>query len=264
MNRQKDLRSEPVGRIAVLGESTAWGYSVSDKSKCFANRLAAALSEFQGQPAELLNQGIGSNVLTRLCPAYERSAKPCALDRVQKEIIDHRPDMVILCYGLNDSRGGTDPETFRREYQKLIDLLRQELNPLLVLVNTYYMHEVLYDHCEGWEESSYELTELYNLVIAQLAEKNRIILADVYAAEQGVDWIIDEDHCHPNDLGHALIANRIFEAVVRNCSFPARTMPKKTLIWEFINKYGNGPDLPSTGIATTDVMTEKTDKENNG
>jgi len=31
------------------------------------------------------------------------------------------------------------------------------------------MHEALYDHCEQREESDYDLTEVYDLVIEQLA-----------------------------------------------------------------------------------------------
>jgi len=251
------MRYEPVRRVAALGESTTWGYSVSDKSKCWVNQVVAMLEEFQGSEIVLINQGIGSNVLTSACPAYEFSAKPSALDRVDGDLIAYNPDMVFLSYGLNDSRGGTPPETFRLSYQELINRIRDRIDPVIVLVNTYYMHEVLYKNCENWEESSYELTEIYNLVIQQLAEKNNLILADVYAAEIGVDWIIDQDHCHPNDLGHRLIANRVFEAIVRNCSFVARQMPTTTLIQSFVEKYGNGPDSPSDSSITADVMLKK-------
>ena len=244
--RQKDMRSEPVERIVALGESTTWGYSVSAKEKCWVNQVVLLLEEFQGAPIELINQGIGSNVLTPECPAYEFSAKPAALERVDAELIDLEPDMVFLSYGLNDSRGGTPPETFRQAYQELIDRIRTRIDPVIVAVNTYYMHEVLYDHCEHWEESSYDLTEVYNVVIGQLAEANDLILADIYAAEVGVDWIIDLDHCHANDLGHRIIANRVFEAIARNCSFVARCMPGESLIGEFNAKYGNGPDRSSS------------------
>lgn len=241
--RQKDLRSEPVRRMIALGESTTWGYSVSSKDKCWVSQLGRMLEEFQGEPIEVINQGIGSNVLTPECPTYERSAKPSALERLDDDVIALEPDLLVLSYGLNDSRGGTTPEVFREAYQELFDRVRAKIDPLIVLVNTYYMHEVLYDH-EVWGHSDYNVTDVYNVVIEQIARGNDVILADVYAAEKGVDWIIDEDHCHPNDLGHRLIANRIFEAIVRNSTFVARTMPKETLIQQFVGEYGNGPDRP--------------------
>lgn len=244
--RQRDMRAEPVKRVVALGESTTWGYSVSSKDKCWVNQVVAALEEFQGSKIDLINQGIGSNVLTTECPSYKHSAKPSALERVDKEVIDLKPDLLFLSYGLNDSRGGTPPEVFRRAYQELIDRIRARIDTVIVILNTYYMHEVLYDNCPGWEDSDYDVTEIFNLLIKQIAEANDLILADIYAAEIGVDWIIDMDHCHPNDLGHRIIANRVFEAIVRNCSFVANTMPNETLIGKFSEQYGNGPDKPST------------------
>ena len=76
------------------------------------------------------------------------------------------------------------------------------------------MHEVMYKH-PGWDQSNCQVTDVYNRVIRELSEANHLILADVYAAEVGVDWAIDMDHCHPNDLGHRLIVNRVFEAIAR-------------------------------------------------
>ncbi|MGQ9608591.1 MAG: SGNH/GDSL hydrolase family protein [bacterium] len=240
--KQKDMRSEPISRAVALGESSTWGYSASSKEKCWVNRVIADLEEFQGSKIELINQGIGSNVLTPLCPSYEYSAKPSALERLDSDVISLKPDLLFISYGLNDSRGGTPVEVFRKAYQELIDRVRAKIDPLIVVLNTYYMHEYLYHNCEHWEESNYEVTDVYNLVIQQIAESNNLILADIYSAEVGVDWLVDMDHCHPNDLGHKIIANRVFEAIVRNCSFVARTMPKETLIGEFSSKYGNGPD----------------------
>jgi len=238
------MRSEPVRRVVALGESTTWGYSVSAKEKCWVNQVVRMLEEFQGAPIELVNQGIGSNVLTQECPAYPYSRGRAAVERVDEDVIALQPDMVFLSYGLNDSRGGTPTEVFRRAYQQLIDRIRAGIDPTIVMLNTYYMHEVLYTECPRWEESSYDVTEVYNVVIRQIAEANDCILADIYAAEVGVDWIIDNDHCHPNDLGHRIIANRVFEAIVRNCSFVARTMPKETLIGQCFAAYGNGPEMP--------------------
>ena len=249
--RQTDMRSKTVKRIVSLGESTTWGYTVSDKSKCWVNEVTEMLAEFQGSEIELINQGIGSNVLTAECPAYEFSAGPSALERVDDEVIAYSPDMVFLSYGLNDSRGGTAPEVFRRAFQELIDRIRARIDPVIVILNTYYMHEIKYQS-EPWEKSDYDVTEVYNLLIHQIAQQNGLILADIYAAEVGVDWIVDEDHCHPNDLGHRIIANRVFEAIVRNCSFVARQMPQATLHNAFVGTYGNGPDKPATSIAAGD------------
>jgi len=251
ITKQMDLRSEPVKLVVALGESTTWGYSVTAKERCWVNRAVRLVEEFQGRPVELVNQGIGSNVLSKKCPAYAASAKPSALERVERDVVALKPDLVFLSYGLNDSRGGINPEVFRSEYQRLIDRIRAEIDPVIVILNVYYMHEEMYRY-RPWHHSDYEVTEAFNQVIEELARKNGLILADVYAAEKGVDWVIDGDHCHPNDLGHALIAHRVFEVIARNCSFVTGSLPKRSSFGSFVKNYGNGPDRTSSATPTKD------------
>jgi lysophospholipase L1-like esterase len=249
--KQKDLRSEPVKRVVALGESTTWGYSVTSKEKCWVNRTVRLLEEFQGQPIELINQGIGANMLTPKNPEYAQSAKPSAIERLSGDLIALKPDLVLLSYGLNDSRGGISLKVFTEEYQKLIDRIKSETKALIVVLNVYYMHESAYQ----WEvlnHSNYSVTRQFNAAIADLAKENGLILADVWSVEEGVDWIIDQDLCHPNDLGHCLIANRVFEAIARNCSFVTGTLPKQSSFGSFVKKYGNGPDRPSSTKKTKD------------
>ena len=243
--RQVDMRSQPVKKVVALGESTTWGFTVSSKEKCWVNQVVAMLEEFQGSQIELVNQGIGSNVITTECPSYQYSNGPAALDRVDAEVIAHNPDLVFLSYGLNDARGGTTPEVFRRAFQQLVDRVRAKIDPLIVVPNVYYMHEAFYDDCERWTSSSYEVTETFNLVIEQLAGANGLIFADIYSAEVGCDWMIDNDHCHANDLGHRIIANEVFKAIARNCTFVAARMPEQSICGEFADKYGFGPEQPA-------------------
>ena len=244
LERPKDMRSEPIRRLVTLGDSITWGYSASEKEACWVNRTVRMIERFQGSEIELMNQGIGGNVLTPLCPAYPVSGRPCGLERVEEQVIALDPDMVILAYGVNDSRGGTDPELFRREYQKLIDTIRARIDPTIVMTSLFYLHEAGYNAHEDWGHSNYDLTDVYNLVIRQLAENNGLVFADVYAAQSGVDWFVDPDHVHPNDLGHFVIANRVFEAIARSCSLVARTSPGETRISSFGQTYGGGPDRP--------------------
>ncbi len=260
ITKQKDLRSEPIKRIVALGESTTWGYSVTSKDKCWVNRTVCLLEEFQGQPIELINQGIGANMLTPKNPEYAQSAKPSAIERVSGDLIALKPDLVFLSYGLNDSRGGISLKVFTEEYQKLIDRIKSETKAVIVILNVYYMHESAYQ----WEvlnHSDYSVTRQFNAAIADFAKENGLILADVWSVEEGVDWIIDQDLCHPNDLGHCLIANCVFEAIARNCTFVTSTLPKHSSFGSFVKKYGNGPDRPSSMEKTKDFTPDPEKKK---
>lgn len=258
---KKDMRANPVKTIVALGESHTWGYSVSDKEECWVNRVTRLIENYQGEKVRLINQGIGSNIVTPLCPAYPGSVKPCALERVDGDVVAHNPDLVFLAYGLNDSRGGTPVEVFRSEYQKLIDRLREKTSAVIVMLNVFYMHECMYQCFDAnWNYSNYDVTEMYNKMLEQLAHNNDIILADVYSMMKGADWIIDLDHCHPNALGHQLIANKVFEAIATNASFVSATAPKEANIIPFIDKYGNGPQIESCHDISSDILLENTRK----
>lgn len=212
------MRATAIKKIVALGDSITWGMSATKEEKRWVNLVVSMLEEYQGSKIELVNEGICANILTTNSPAYKYAAKPAGIERLQSDVIVHEPDMVFLAYGLNDSRGGTSPDIFRKEYQKMIEMILEKIDPVIVVLNTFYMHEEFYKNCEGWDKSDYDITEEFNLVIKQLAQKNNLIYADIYSAQSGVDWAVCADHCHPNDLGHRLIANRVFEAIARNCS----------------------------------------------
>ena len=211
----KKLRD--IHKIVALGDSVTFGKSASSPQKCWASLAAADLSSWCGYPIELVNKGISSNILCVDTPAYAYAALPAGIERFRRDVIAQKPDLLFIAYGLNDARGGTSLETFCRDYQKMLDEIRRAIDPVIVILDLYYMHQNFYKDCPPRDHSDLEKTAAFNNAIRELAERNGLAFADVYAAQAGVDWAVCGDHCHPNDLGHRLIANRVFEAVVRAC-----------------------------------------------
>lgn len=207
---------DKINKVAAIGDSITYGMSSSSPDKCWVSRLGAMLQEFSHNNIQIINKGICGNILCTESSAYEFSNKPAGLERFREDIISQDPDLILVAYGLNDSRGGTDPLMFRRDYQKMIDELKKSTHAVIAVLDLYYMHEEFYSDCQYWDHSNYEITEEFNLIIRQLAEKNGLIFADVYSAQKGLDWAVCPDHCHPNDLGHLLIANKVFESIIRS------------------------------------------------
>ena len=110
--------------------------------------LAALISDFQDEPVRLINSGIGANVISTRVPSYAASGKPAANERLQKHVIDHQPDLLVISYGLNDARGGTPAELFRRELIALIAAVRAGCDPLIVLLSPYF-HDRLHGRRPG-------------------------------------------------------------------------------------------------------------------
>jgi lysophospholipase L1-like esterase len=161
-----------------------------------------------------VNKGISANAISPRSPGYDASRKPSAIERYDKDVIQLKPDLFVLSYGLNDMRAGMPPEWFREDMQKIISDVKKACNPVIVLTTVYHMSA--YDRYPPYNIGSREATEIYNLIIRQLAEKNGCLLADIYDAEGCADWLIDPDTVHANDLGHRVIGNRVFETIVKN------------------------------------------------
>jgi len=208
----------------TLGESTTAGGWASCRQRCWANQLARSINEFQRVPVQLVNVGIGANVISTKSPAYEFSGKPAANERLEKHVLSNTanghpivPDLLVISYGLNDARGGTPIELFCREMKALIRRVRERMQPLLVLLGPYYMTDFTVGG-QVWSHANLEVFHQYNDAIRQVAEECDCLFVDLLASYRGADWLVHYDGVHANDLGHRIVANKIFEVLAANCS----------------------------------------------
>ncbi|MBI3973451.1 MAG: SGNH/GDSL hydrolase family protein [Chloroflexi bacterium] len=226
---KRDWWPEEFRRLVTLGESTTAGGSATARERAWAPRLAALINDFQSAPVELVNSGIGANLISTRSPAYEWSGKPAGLERVDKHVIAHQPDLLVVSYGLNDCRGGTPLDLFTGELRTLVRRVREALTPtppLIVLLGPYYVTNFT-ELSPAFVHGSLELFYRFNEAIASVAQQEDCLYVNVLAAEGETDWLLHDDGSHANDLGHQLIANRIFEVLAQNCSGLARHTKQK-------------------------------------
>ena len=212
----RDWHPDPFRVLVTLGESTTAGGWSSTRERCWASLLAALISDFQDEPVQLVNSGIGANVISSRVPSYPYSGKPAANERIQKHVIDHHPDLLVISYGLNDARGGTPVESMRAELAGLVRAIRLGCDPLIVLLGPYFTTQ--YEGYEHFDHGSPEAFETLNLVTEQVARTTGCLFCDVYHAYGGSPWMVHYDGVHANDLGHRLIAHRVFETLAQHCS----------------------------------------------
>jgi len=213
----QDWKSEEIRRLVVMGESTVegGGWLPDAKSQRWADVLARLIEQAQGGPITYVNAGIGANAISPRSPGYESSRKPSALERYQKDVIAHRPDCFVVCYGLNDMRAAMDAREFAEDLTTLVREVKAACQPLTVLTTVYHM--------TGWkwyalyDKGSSELTRVYNDVIREVAEAQGCLVADVWAGEGGADWLIHDDGVHANRVGNLVIAHRVFEVLAQHC-----------------------------------------------
>jgi lysophospholipase L1-like esterase len=200
-----------------MGESTVEGGGwLEKKEDRYADVLVRCINEVQAEPVEYFNKGIGANAISQKSPGYAQSRKPSAMDRYQKDVIDNRPDLFVLAYGLNDMRAGMDVKEFIGELETIVKDVKATCNPVIVLVNVYYMPR--YDWHAPYNKGSLKATLEYNHEIHELADRTGCLYADVFSAEGGADWVVHEDTVHANKVGNLLIGHKIFQVLATHCS----------------------------------------------
>ena len=214
---KKDWHPKEFRTLVTLGESTTAGGWSSHPNRCWPPRLAALITDHQSQPVHLVNAGIGANVISTKSPCYPHSGKPAANERLDKHVFAHDPDLLIISYGLNDARGGTPLDLFAAELKAVIDAIRAQIAPLIVLPGPYFMTDFTVDK-PNWAHADIDLFHQYNDRIAEVADANDCLFVDLLAAYNDAPWMVHHDGVHANDLGHQVVANRIFEVIAQHCS----------------------------------------------
>jgi lysophospholipase L1-like esterase len=215
-NEKRDYCSTPFRIGVALGESTTAGGTATSRELTWVSRLAGLIDESQLEPIRMINSGIGANLISRRSPTYEQSGKPSALERYQKHVIGHHPDLVLISYGLNDARGGTPLAQFLEDLQRLTLDIKDKTRAVIVLINAYFMTG--FDRYLPYNQANIATLMGYNCGIKRVAQECDVLYADVFAAEDMATWMIDPDGVHANNLGHRVISNRVFEVLAQNCS----------------------------------------------
>lgn len=105
----RDRQGQPTPTIAFLGDSVTQGCfevyykndgnleTVFDKSSAYHKYLYDMLTLlFPESPVNIINAGIsGDNA-------------PRALERLERDVLSHHPDLTVVCFGLNDNAQGLD------------------------------------------------------------------------------------------------------------------------------------------------------------
>ena len=214
--QKRDFWNKPFRVAVALGESTTAGGTATSPELTWVSRLASLIDESQLEPVKMINSGIGSNVISPRSASYEQSGKPSAMERYKKHVIEHQPDLVLVSYGLNDARAGTPLAQFLEDLGEIVRDIKTQTGAVIVIVNAYFMTG--FDRYKSFNQGNIATFMGYNCGLKQLSQECDALYADVFAAEGMAPWMIDPDGVHANNLGHRVIANRIFEVLAQNCS----------------------------------------------
>lgn len=187
-------------RIVALGSSSTAGAGASAARFSYPSRLAVELAQRQpSATVEIINRGVNGE------DAWEN------MKRMQADVIDARPDLVIWQMGTNAILHDVDYDDFDRVVQDGLDRLRAAGIETL-LMDLQYAPRVteVPDHQRMLEH------------FASLGARNRVPVFRRYAVMKhwadamrgGYVGMLSSDGLHLNDTSYGCLAERLAEAIV--------------------------------------------------
>lgn len=198
--RNKILNDEDI-TIALYGDSIGAGADTNGDG-IFLNYLD-----------ETLEQYYDINVETQNFSSGVRSKDLLAEDL--QSIIDMKPDVLMIEFGMNDhcgADGNTEERVtaYKNDIENAVNVLKE--NNIDVILIGFFQQNMT------WDVENMEATGLYNEALKDIADRNNIYFADVYSVFEKVgnvkplsrDVMADFIH-HPNEWGHKLYLTSIID-----------------------------------------------------
>jgi len=213
---------KPVTKIVALGDSTTNCVKKAGVTEETAWRtlLASDLAKRLKRPVEVLNAGVDADIA------------PLALKRLDRDVLDRKPDWVVILLGTNDAGFFRPPngvaatprvaiEDFEKAMREIVGRVRKA-GAGVVLATSLPMsgHYGLRDLPAYKQNGLNYLVKQYAEVTRRLAKELGLPLAEVHEAFEKHperDAMIP-DGIHPNAAGQRLIADTLLPILVRALS----------------------------------------------
>jgi acyl-CoA thioesterase-1 len=192
-------------KIVCLGDSVTKAVRLGVKpSETFCAQLEQLLTK-SGRPATVINSGIGGHTSAQ------------GLARFYKDVLAHKPTLVVVMFGLNDAwvdKGKTTPrvsvDDFRNNLKTMVARLRQDrVTPVLMTPNP--------QASPPYKADFNALLRPYVLAMREVARQDGVHLVDLYRvlAELNIEGTspgsLYVDGEHPNPRGQLLIAELLLK-----------------------------------------------------
>ncbi len=185
---QQKLASNQSVKIVCLGDSVTGIYYHTGGRRAYPEMLEIALRQVVSQTnISVINAGISGHSTVE------------ALQRLQKDVLDHQPDLVTVMFGLNDMARVPKPD-FQTNLEQIITHCRSAKAEVILCTPNGVINTI--------GRPIAKLTE-YNDAIKEVARQQQVPICNCYAAYESIHksdplaWrLLLSDEIHPNMDGH--------------------------------------------------------------
>ena len=213
------IRESGARTLSTFGDSITFGMSATTPERSWASLLASQLD------CALINKGIPGTVMQN-SPAMGGERRPNnGWSRHMADLLGpDRADCIAILYGFNDARYVGAPETFNiegfiRDYRDVVgNLVTAGIRPEMICLGSppHIPDAGFAVGSEGFTGQTRERFQMHVEAVEAIARQYGTFYAPVNErmGAEGGDALVSEDMVHPNDEGHAKIAE-IFAAAER-------------------------------------------------
>lgn len=202
--------------ILAFGDSVTHGFFCGylDYDAAYPNQLRKRILAVKDYvPVNVINAGIGGITAS------------ASLGRMEKQVFAHLPDLVIVCFGLNDVNGPLEDylEALRTIFE---ECQRRETDVIFMtpnMLNTRVADDAPTVHLKYAEKTAKMQNEgrmdTYMASAVSLAEDMGVTVCDCYSKwkkiseTQDVTMLLSNRINHPTEQMHTLFADSLFECI---------------------------------------------------
>lgn len=201
-------------KIVCFGDSLTYGYGVLEHI-AYPYRLTKDLPEKYPQYSwEIRNSGINGHTTRE------------ALIRLRGSVLQHKPHMVFILFGSNDSALNEGQYRTPYEYEQNLRKILTEIfalptgnpfhdgTPLVILMTPPSMVDT-----DFYPFTTNDRLELYGEIVKKLAQEYDLPLIDLFAAYQSIKNKADYEACfqydgvHLSNAGYEILYNLILDTI---------------------------------------------------
>ena len=224
LNREGLIKEGPIN-IVAFGDSVTHGAvepDIIDYETVYWNRLRQKINKVRSYiPVNVINAGIGGI-----------TAKG-SVDRVESHALSHSPDLVIVCFGLNDVNGSLKEflASLHTIFEKCINYGTDVIYMTPNMLNTYVaddtadLHKSYAQNTANIQNSGKMDTFMAESV--KLAKDMGVTVCDCYSSwkklseTEDTTLLLANRINHPTRKMHALFADMLFETIFKDSDISA-------------------------------------------
>lgn len=216
-------------RIAFLGGSLTWGANSSDPNR----------TSYRGRMMQWLREKYPNTPFTFHDAAIGGTGSDLALFRIERDVIDYKPDLVFLDFTVNDDIAGSDVHRLAT-YERVLRNLRASGTAVMPVLMS--LHAQIAAPSDKPLPARYvahrQLAEAYGLVFADTLVTARAVVASGRVTANEL-YPFGNDKTHPDDNGYELFFEAARDAWLRGALETEKTasIPQKLMHPDLYPRY---------------------------